>query len=226
MANTFIPSGNGQFGGVSSAYPTGATATKQRNDELGKTEFLQLLITQLKNQDPENAMDPQQFAMQLAQFTQVEKLISIDQKIGNQNSSMSSIAGYLGQQVVMDGKEVTVEGGQGGQLQLNLAQDAASVEVQLLSKTGEVVGEISLGALEAGKQLVSLEQLTVPDGVYGIKVSALDRRSGSAFEPTALSSGLVTGFIPGPDPKLMVGGREVSISKVREVTLPPTPAGK
>ncbi len=224
MANTFIPSGNGQLGGISSAYPTGSTTTKQRNDEIGKNEFMQLLITQLKNQDPEAPMDSKEFAVQLAQFTQVEKLISIDQKIGNQNSSIGSMAGYLGQQVVMDSKDVTVAGGQGGQLQLNLAQDAASVEVQLVGKTGEVVGEVSLGALGAGKQLVSLEQLTVPDGVYGIKVSAVSSRTGSTFEPTALSSGLVTGFIPGPDPKLMVGGREISVSQVREVTLPPAPA--
>jgi flagellar basal-body rod modification protein FlgD len=224
MANTFIPGGSGQLGGVSSAYPTGSTATKQRNDEIGKNEFMQLLITQLKNQDPEAPMDSKEFAVQLAQFTQVEKLISIDQKIGNQNSSISSMAGYLGQQVVMDSQDVKVEGGQGGQLQLNLAQDAASVEVQLVGKGGEVVGEVSLGALGAGKQLVSLEQVSVPDGVYGIKVSAVSSRTGATFEPTALSSGLVTGFIPGPDPKLMVGGREVSVSQVREVTLPPTPA--
>jgi flagellar hook assembly protein FlgD len=124
----------------------------------------------------------------------------------------------------MDSQDVKVEGGQGGQLQLNLAQDAASVEVQLVGKGGEVVGEVSLGALGAGKQLVSLEQVSVPDGVYGIKVSAVSSRTGATFEPTALSSGLVTGFIPGPDPKLMVGGREVSVSQVREVTLPPTPA--
>jgi flagellar basal-body rod modification protein FlgD len=224
MANTFIPSGNGQLGSVSSAYPSGSTTTKQRNDEIGKNEFMQLLITQLKNQDPEAPMDSKEFAVQLAQFTQVEKLISIDQKIGNQNSNIGSMAGYLGQQVVMDSKDVTVAGGQGGQLQLNLAQDAANVEVQLVGKTGEVVGEVSLGALGAGKQLVSLEQLTVPDGVYGIKVSAVSSRTGSTFEPTAFTSGLVTGFIPGPDPKLMVGGREISVSKVREVTLPPAPA--
>jgi len=224
MANTFIPSGNGQLGAVSSTFPGTTTATKKRNDEIGKNEFMQLLITQLKNQDPEAPMDSKEFAVQLAQFTQVEKLISIDQKIGNQNSSISSMAGYLGQQVVVDGKEVTVTGGQGGQLQLNLTQDASNVEVQLLGRNGEVVGETSLGALKAGKQLVSLNQLSVPDGVYGIKVSALSSRTGSTFEPGAFTSGLVTGFIPGPDPKLIVGGRQVSVSNVREVTLPPASA--
>jgi flagellar basal-body rod modification protein FlgD len=225
MANTFIPGGNQQLGAISSAYPSGSTSTKQRNDEIGKNEFMQLLIAQLKNQDPEAPMDSKEFAVQLAQFTQVEKLISIDQKIGNQNSSIGSMAGYLGQQVVTDSKDVMVAEGQGGQLQLNLAQDASNVEVQLVGKNGEVVGETSLGALKGGKQIVSLSQLAVPDGIYGIKVSAIGSRTGAAFEPTALTSGLVTGFIPGPDPKLMVGGREVSISKVREVTVPPSPAG-
>jgi flagellar basal-body rod modification protein FlgD len=222
MANTFIPSGNSTQAAISSAYSSGSTATKKRNDEVGKNEFMQLLITQLKNQDPEAPMDSKEFAVQLAQFTQVEKLISIDQKIGNQTNSIGSMAGYLGQQVVLESKDVVVAGGQGGQLQVSLEQDASNVEVQLLGKGGEVVGETSLGALQAGKQFVSLNQLSVPDGVYGIKVSAISSRTGSAFEPKALTSGLVTGFIPGPDPKLMVGGRQVSISEVREVTLPPT----
>jgi len=224
MPNTFLSGGSG-ISSSSSPLSTNQTSTKAKNDQIGKNEFMQLLVTQLKNQDPESPMDSKEFAVQLAQFTQVEKLISIDDKIGAQQSNaMSSMVGYLGQQVVLDGKEVSVSGGQGGQLQVNLAQDASEVGVQLLNKSGEVVGETSFGALGAGKQIVSLDGLTVPDGVYGIKVSALNARSGTAFEPAAYVSGLVTGFIPGPDPKLMVGGRQVSVSAVREVTLPPAPA--
>jgi flagellar basal-body rod modification protein FlgD len=186
---------------------------------------MQLLVAQLKNQDPEAPMDSKEFAVQLAQFTQVEKLASIDEKLSaQQGSTMNSMVGYLGQQVVLDASDVTVSGGQGGQLQLNLAQDASNVEVQLLNASGEVVGETSFGAVQSGKQVVSLDGLSVPDGVYGVKVSAIGSRTGSSFEPTAFVSGLVTGFIPGPDPKLMVGGRQVAVSKVREVTLPPTAA--
>jgi flagellar basal-body rod modification protein FlgD len=44
--------------------------------EMGKEQFLQLLVAQLKNQDPMNPQDGAQMATQLAQFSSVEQLIS------------------------------------------------------------------------------------------------------------------------------------------------------
>lgn len=206
--------------GLSSSLTTDTSTTK-KNEEIGRDQFLQLLITQLKNQDPESPADSKEFAVQLAQFTQVEKLISIDDKMNNlESSSLSSMAGYLGQQVILDGSTVNVEGGNGGQLNLNLSKNAASAMVELLNKDGEVVGQMGLGSLAAGKQTVSLSGLSVPDGSYDVQVSAIST-TGSTFAPDVSVSGTVTGFIPGADPKLIVGGREVSVSEVQQVALSP-----
>jgi flagellar basal-body rod modification protein FlgD len=221
MTNTLGDNPNDRFSAISSKYQSGQTATRQRNDEVGKNEFMQLLITQLKNQDPEAPLDSKEFAVQLAQFTQVEKLISIDQKLTAQQSSISSLAGYLGQQVNLAGNQVSVKDGAAGQLQLNLPRDASSVTLQLLGKSGEVIKESSLGGLKAGKQMVDLKQLGVPDGVYGVRVSAVSSVNGTAFAPEVQLSGRVTGFVPGANPKLIVNGREVAVSDVKEVTLPP-----
>jgi flagellar basal-body rod modification protein FlgD len=223
MTNTSGTAGADRFAAISSKYQTQQTTTRARNDEVGKNEFMQLLITQLKNQDPEAPLDSKEFAVQLAQFTQVEKLISIDQKLSSQQSSISSLAGYLGQQVTLAGDKVTVKGGSAGQLELKLPQDASSVTVQLLGKNGEVIGESSLGALQAGSRTVDLQAAGVPDGAYSIKVSALSSRSGSNFTPETQISGRVTGFVPGPSPMLIVNGREVAVSDIKQVTLPPEP---
>ena len=59
---------------------TGDTTTTDKNDktsDLGTDTFLQLLVTQLQNQDPLSPQDNSQFLAQLAQFTQVERLQSI-----------------------------------------------------------------------------------------------------------------------------------------------------
>ena len=73
--------------GATSPVSTQKSATK-KNDQMGQIEFMQLLIAQLKNQDPEAPVDSKEFAVQLAQFTQVEKLTAIDEKLNRQTSSM------------------------------------------------------------------------------------------------------------------------------------------
>ena len=55
-----------------------AAATTQKHDQLGKDAFLQLLVTQLQHQDPTQPKDDAQFIQQLATFSQLEKLTSID----------------------------------------------------------------------------------------------------------------------------------------------------
>jgi flagellar basal-body rod modification protein FlgD len=216
MAENINSTAGAQFSGLLGSMGGGSQTKKA---EMGKDEFLTLLVTQLKNQDPEAPVDSKEFAVQLAQFTQVEKLISIDQKLSNQANATSSMAGYLGQQVVLNNGSVQVKSGDGGKLQLELGQDASAVTVQLLNKAGAVIGEKSVGELSSGKHMISLNQLQAPDGVYTAKVKAIGR-GGGEFEPRAAVGGVVTGFIPGLDPKLIVGGREVSMSEVKEVSVP------
>jgi len=182
---------------------------------------MKLLIAQLKNQDPEAPVDSKEFAVQLAQFTQVEKLTSIEQKLASQNqNNIASMAGYLGQQVRLNSTEVTVTGGDGGQLEVDLNGASSSLTVQLKDKDGKAVGEKVFSNLPSGKNILTLEGLGVKDGAYGFSVSAT-RASGVGFyQPSAAVTGLVTGFIPGPDPKLVVGNREYSIGAVKAVTGP------
>lgn len=204
---------------LSGALSSAGITSQNKKAEMGKDEFLTLLVTQLKNQDPESPLDSKEFAVQLAQFTQVEKLISIDQKLQSQASATSSMAGYLGQEVVLNNNTVQAKGGNAGKLQIQLGQEATAVTVQLVNKAGAVVEEKAVGALQTGKRMVSLDELKVPDGEYQVRVKAIGR-TGAQFEPKAAVSGIVSGFIPGLDPKLIVGGREVSMSDVKEVSLP------
>lgn len=217
---------NTTLGGVTgSSSAAGVQLTpKSKNEQIGKNEFLTLLVTQLKNQDPEAPMDSKEFAVQLAQFTQVEKLISIDEKLTAQSdaAAMSSMAGYLGHNVVLNSKEVAVKDGQGGSLQVNLSRDASAVTVQFLNAKGVVIGQKDLGSMDAGKRVVSLDGVGVPDGSYIAKVVANNKFGGGTFEPTVAAVGMVTGFIPGPSPKLIVNGREVNVAEVKEVTMTPT----
>jgi flagellar basal-body rod modification protein FlgD len=55
--------------------------TSKAANEIGKDQFLELLVAQLQNQDPMKPMDNQQFIAQLATFSSLEQLISINQSV-------------------------------------------------------------------------------------------------------------------------------------------------
>jgi len=57
--------------------PTTPAAAKP-GGELGKDQFMTLLVTQLKNQDPLNPESNAEFVSQLATFSSLEKLTSIE----------------------------------------------------------------------------------------------------------------------------------------------------
>lgn len=196
----------------------GGLSKKEKNDQVDKNEFITLLVTQLKNQDPLNPMENDEFAVKLAQFSQLEQLVSINEKLDNPGSDFTSMAAYLGHEVVLNSSSVEVENGEGGGVQFQLEQDANNVKVEILSKDGNVVDTIELGALSAGKHKGTLTELTLPDGEYDIRIKA-QSTTGAEFEPQVYAAGVVSGFVPGPEPVLMLGNRQISPSEIREVAI-------
>ena len=200
---------------------TSSTSTTKNKDTIDAQDFMSLLVAQLKNQDPLNPMDNQQFAVQLAQFSQLEQLVSINGKIGDDKAAtgdLSSLASYLGHEVITNSSEVTVKGNNGGEIAFELASDADEVEVQLVDATGNIVERKSLGEMAKGKQVASLTNLTTSSGNYTAQVVATT--SGGATTIQAYKAGIVSGVIPGADPKLIVNGEEIGTGDVREVRLP------
>lgn len=195
---------------------------KKKNDEIGKDDFLTLLVTQLKHQDPLNPSDPEQFAVNLAQFSQLEQLVSINQKLDNEGSGGStfgSLASYLGHEVVFSEGGVNISGADKGAVQVDLPLDAAILELEVLDSAGNVKGRVQMNGVSAGKHTISLEEADVAPGEYTVKAKAVSA-SGNAFDPDVHAVGVVTGFVPGPEPKLIVGNREVTPSDILEVRLP------
>lgn len=195
----------------------GAQAAK-KTDETGKDEFLQLLVTQLQNQDPLDPMKNEDFAVNLAQFSQLEQLISINNKTGGQSESgsVASMASYLGHQVVLNSSAVDVKGGNGGAVSFKLDTDAANVSLQLLDGAGDVRETIELGAMKAGKHSVDITGASVPSGSYEAQIAALSA-TGTLQQPETLASGVVSGFVPGPEGTLLMNGREIKPADIREV---------
>lgn len=195
-----------------------AQSSVKKDDQIGGTDFLKLLVTQLKNQDPESPQDPSQFAVQLSQFASTEQLVSINKKLdtlgGDQLSSLSS---YLGNQVVLDTDKVSVEAGDGGYLGVKLPSNADSLEISLLNPDGTVKETVTTGAATAGNQILDLSGLSTQFGDYDFKVVA--NIGSERLDLNAEVVGVVSGFVPGPNPELLIGNRHVGLGDIKEVRI-------
>ena len=69
------------------------TAVPNTISSMGSDAFLQLLVTKLKNQDPTNPQTDTDFIAQLAQFSSLERLTSIDQNISSLMQVFSAVGG-------------------------------------------------------------------------------------------------------------------------------------
>ncbi|BCW99651.1 MAG: hypothetical protein KatS3mg024_2478 [Armatimonadota bacterium] len=89
---------------VTAAASSGNTSTVVKDRiSSDKETFLKLLITQLRNQDPLDPVQDKEFIAQLAQFSSLETLQSIDAKLGasNDGARLQQAAALLGRQVTV-----------------------------------------------------------------------------------------------------------------------------
>ena len=94
---------------------TGATAasvTSRSTIAQNFNTFLQLLTTQLKNQNPLDPLDTNQFTQQLVQFAQVEQQMNTNTSLGTlvslqQTAQSTAALGFLGSTVTVNGNTIT-----------------------------------------------------------------------------------------------------------------------
>jgi flagellar basal-body rod modification protein FlgD len=191
-----------------------ATLTGNFND------FLSLLTTQLKNQDPTSPMDTNQFTSQLVQFTAVAQQIQTNTTLGQLLTA--SLAQQLGQASSLIGKDVSVSGGtlplQNGAATVTFQTPGAeSVQLAVSDANGNVVRSTTVNATagantwtwdgtnSAGTQLA--------DGGYTVAVTA----AGAAVPFQAV--GTVTGAQQANQAvQLMFGNAGVPFNQVVSLT--------
>lgn len=192
-------------------------------------QFLTLLTTQLKNQDPTDPMDTNEFTNQLVQFsiaeqavaqnTNLEKLIDL-QKSGEFDSALN----YIGKEVEATGNAGELTNGF-ATFTYDLDAPAATVSLTISDGAGRAVYSGS-GAKESGKNRVvwdginSFNGADEADGTYFINVIAKNA-AGETVASKTYTTGLVTSAqAQGDEMTLTVAGTTVKVKDVKAVTLP------
>lgn len=96
--------------GSSTSTTSDTTSNAQQKATLNYDNFLQLLIAQMKNQDPTDPVDASEQMSQLASFSQVEQTIQTNTKLDTllSSSSLNQASSYVGK--YMESADGTVKG--------------------------------------------------------------------------------------------------------------------
>ena len=162
------------------AYNSQSTATKNGADpQAMQDKFMKMLVAQLNNQDPLNPMDNAQMTSQMAQINTVSGIQQLNETMKNMATQFGSLQALQG--VSLIGRTAMVEGNtplvQDEKAQGGFSLDAAaqSVKVDILDKSGKVLGSANLGARQAGQHTFDVPLAGVdPSAVGSFKVTALD----------------------------------------------------
>ncbi|WP_108124498.1 flagellar hook assembly protein FlgD [Saccharospirillum mangrovi] len=130
--------------------------TNSKNEELGRNEFLELMITQLQNQNPLDPQDNAEFVAQLAQFSTVEGIENMSSSLEDMSASFTSSQAL--QATALVGGSVTVNGQDTSILQhgdlvyglIEMPSGATNTTLRIKNAEGETVEDVNLGTLPSG----------------------------------------------------------------------------
>ncbi|HME37335.1 MAG TPA: flagellar hook capping FlgD N-terminal domain-containing protein [Steroidobacteraceae bacterium] len=138
--------------GGSGASGTGAAGATT----LGGTDFLTLMLAQLKNQDPTSPVDSNQFLSQLASLSEVQGITQLNTSFSALSSSLASsqalqASSLLGHQALVSSSTATLTAA-GGTVTgaVSVPQTSSSVLLNISNSSGVLVQQINLGAQATG----------------------------------------------------------------------------
>ncbi len=211
---------------------------KDATKEMGKDQFLQLLVTQLRYQDPLNPMENTEFVSQLAQFRSLESSSNIESAIGKLSDSFkdtvdaqknsaqsitnSSAVSMIGKIVRLKQTEINwmAKAGQKEELRINLGNSDQAV-IRIKDKDGNMVRSMSANEKDSeNSQTIVWDGKSdtgelVSSGKYTISIDGEDKNS----ELYAFVQDTITGVRFNSDGTVVkIGGKELPLSNVMDVS--------
>jgi len=200
-----------------------ASNTSSSNKTLGQDDFLTLLVAQLQNQDPLNPADATEFTAQLAQYSQLEQLFNLNDAMEELTSTTAksqsiSALNLIGQEVVVEGNDFTLESGESVNLGYQVEGTVTGLNFIVKNDSGKTVTTIAAKDLSAGNHFITWNGKdangnAVPAGDYSFTLGATGGNADTALAPLIRTT--VTGVdLNESEPKVVTESGRYTLSTV------------
>ncbi|KAB1438975.1 flagellar hook assembly protein FlgD [Pseudodesulfovibrio senegalensis] len=208
-------------------YLAESNAPSQKKN-MDQDSFLTLLVAQLTHQDPMNPMEDTDMTGQLAQFSSLEQLTSINDGIGNlatgQNrTDMLNAVSFIGKNVKAKGYNVAIDDGTVSTIHYGVGEAVAGVKVNIYDGDGAIVRTVEIGAKQPGTYEFEWDGRNdkgtqLPDGTYSVGILGEDLNGKPVMIQTEVS-GEVSGIVQenGQSYLRLKDGRYINFANVTEV---------
>ena len=203
----------------------------EHETSLDQDAFLTILVAQLTHQDPLNPMEDTEMTSQLAEFSSLEQLTSINDGIANLSNSMSqtdmlSAVSFIGKEVKAEGYKIALNEGNASTIYYGFGETVTGILMNIYDGEGAIVRSIELGSKEAGSYQYEWDGCDdagnkLPDGQYGIGILGTDTEGDYVMVQTEIS-GVVDAVVNdgGTQYLRLNDGRYLSFLNVKEIVNP------
>jgi len=213
---------------MDSIYQSTYEAKKDREikKELDRDAFLELLVTQLKNQDPTEPLSNKDLVAQLSQLSTTEQIMNMSQAVQemvNTQMSLSKLqaASLIGKNVVINDNTLELNSGVAEGINFSL-DNSSQVILEIYNSNGRLVYAEDLGVKEAGLHSYlwtgrNNDGTMMPDGEYIYGIYSI--KNGQIVENSGLKNGVVEAvkFINN-ELYLIVDGQMYPYSAINEIS--------
>ncbi len=213
----------------STTNPTASVSGALDNTEIASnfTTFLQLLTTQLQNQDPLSPMDTNQFTQQLVEFAGVEQQMKTNTTLSTlvslqQSAQTSQALSLVGATVVVNGTTAQLANGK-ATWALNATQPATAT-ITITAPSGATVytgtGPISAGSQTYTWNGVGNDGSNWPAGNYTLTATAVTASGQSTTVTTQVEGQISSVDLTQTPPQLAMGGQNYTINDIQRIVAP------
>lgn len=206
-----------------------ASGDVANSNELGKNDFLKLLVAQLQAQDPLDPQSAEDFSAQLAQFSSLEQLTNVNDNLKQIESfeqavNNSSLVNLIGKNVDSPGNRIDFDTGETKTLNFSLSEEAAQVSVDIFDSTGNRVTTLTLANQSSGNNQAiwngkNGEGKSVQPGAYTFQVKA-ETINGEEVPAKTFISGKITDVVFEEDgAQAVINGQKTAVSEISRVSI-------